>query len=160
MQLVSQVRKLEGRLIQIEKNHDNFQREVILFFIINLTFFFCFCLLKLRQRQSRIDQLTYQLNADDRRHQTELTSMKQKMSDLEVHLLETRREADEYQKSIIERNADVAELERKLSEAKLELAGRTPLFNYGGQEILIQQLQDEIERLTKKFSGLFFCSYN
>ena len=31
MQLVSQVRKLEGRLIQIEKNHDNFQREVILF---------------------------------------------------------------------------------------------------------------------------------
>jgi hypothetical protein len=29
MQLVSQVRKLEGRLIQIEKNHDNFQREVI-----------------------------------------------------------------------------------------------------------------------------------
>ncbi|CAF3391432.1 unnamed protein product [Rotaria sp. Silwood1] len=133
MQLVSQVRKLEGRLIQIEKNHDNFQRE-------------------LRQRQSRIDQLTYQLNADDRRHQTELASMKQKMSDIEVLLLETRREADEYQKSIIERNADVAELERKLSEAKLELAGRTPLFNYGGQEILIQQLQDEIERLTKKFS--------
>ena len=28
MQLVSQARKLEGRLIQIEKNHDNFQREV------------------------------------------------------------------------------------------------------------------------------------
>ncbi|CAF4372657.1 unnamed protein product, partial [Adineta steineri] len=78
-----------------EKNHDNFQRE-------------------LRQRQSRIDQLTYQANADDRRHQTELTSMKQKLSDIEVHLLETRREADEYQKSIIERNADVAELERKV----------------------------------------------
>ncbi|CAF1295365.1 unnamed protein product [Adineta ricciae] len=135
MQLVSQVRKLEGRLIQIEKNHDNFQRE-------------------LRSRQSRIDQLTYQLNTDERRHQTELTSIKQKMSDLEVHLLETRREADEYQKSIIERNADVAELERKLSEAKLELAGRTPLFNYGGQEILIQQLQDEIERLTKKYADV------
>ncbi|CAF1339086.1 unnamed protein product, partial [Adineta steineri] len=84
------------------------------------------------EKQSRIDQLTYQANADDRRHQTELTSMKQKLSDIEVHLLETRREADEYQKSIIERNADVAELERKLSEAKLELAGRTPLFNYGG----------------------------
>jgi hypothetical protein len=76
----------------------------------------CFFLifLKLRQRQSRIDQLTYQLNADDRRHQTELTSMKQKMNDIEVLLLETRREADEYQKSIIERNADVAELERKV----------------------------------------------
>jgi hypothetical protein len=28
MQLVSQVRKLESRLIQIEKNHENFQREV------------------------------------------------------------------------------------------------------------------------------------
>jgi hypothetical protein len=54
------------------------------------------------------------LNADDRRHQTELTSMKQKMADIEVLLLETRREADEYQKSIIERNADVAELERKV----------------------------------------------
>ncbi|CAF1550135.1 unnamed protein product [Rotaria magnacalcarata] len=135
VQLVSQVRKLEGRLIQIEKNHDNFQRE-------------------LRQRQSRIDQLTYQSNADDRRHQTELTSMKQKLSDVEALLLETRREADEYQKGIIERSADVAELERKLSEAKLELAGRTPLFNYGGQEILIQQLQDEIERLTKKYSEL------
>ncbi|CAF2092065.1 unnamed protein product, partial [Rotaria magnacalcarata] len=94
VQLVSQVRKLEGRLIQIEKNHDNFQRE-------------------LRQRQSRIDQLTYQSNADDRRHQTELTSMKQKLSDVEALLLETRREADEYQKGIIERSADVAELERK-----------------------------------------------
>jgi len=76
--------------------------------------FFFLIFLKLRQRQSRIDQLTYQLNADDRRHQTELTSMKQKMSDIEVLLLETRREADEYQKSIIERNADVAELERKV----------------------------------------------
>ncbi len=36
------------------------------------------------------------------------------MNDIEVLLLETRREADEYQKSIIERNADVAELERKV----------------------------------------------
>lgn len=79
----------------------------------NILFFISF-FLKLRQRQSRIDQLTYQLNADDRRHQTELTSMKQKMNDIEVLLLETRREADEYQKSIIERNADVAELERKV----------------------------------------------
>ena len=40
--------------------------------------------------------------------------MKQKMSDVEVLLLETRREADEYQKAVIERNADVAELERKV----------------------------------------------
>ncbi|CAF0852674.1 unnamed protein product, partial [Didymodactylos carnosus] len=135
MQSVAQVRKLEGRLIQIEKNHDNFQRE-------------------LRQRQSRIDQLQYQLNADDRRHQTEMNSLKQKINDLDVQLIETRREADEYQKAIIERNADVTELERKLSEAKLEAAGRIPLFNYGGQEILIQQLQDEIERLTKKFTEL------
>ncbi len=39
MQLVSQVRKLEGRLIQIEKNHDNFQREVFEFcFIIKFYF--------------------------------------------------------------------------------------------------------------------------
>lgn len=34
----------------------------------------------------------------------------------------------------------------------MELAGRTPLFNYGGQEILIQQLQDEVQRLTKEFA--------
>lgn len=40
--------------------------------------------------------------------------MKQKLADMEVLLLETRREADEYQKSLIERNADVAELERKV----------------------------------------------
>lgn len=79
-----------------------------------------FVFYQLRQRQSRIDQLTYQLNADDRRHQTELTSMKQKMSDIEVLLLETRREADEYQKSIIERNADVAELERKVFFSSLK----------------------------------------
>ena len=104
--------------------------------------------------------------------------MKQKVADIEVLLLETRREADEYQKSIIERNADVAELERKvcemnpnrerkilhenfqLSEAKLELAGRTPLFNYGGQEILIQQLQDEITRLSKQYSGKFIHCFS
>jgi len=35
MQLVSQVRKLEGRLIQIEKNHDNFQREVCMLFFFS-----------------------------------------------------------------------------------------------------------------------------
>lgn len=46
--------------------------------------------------------------------------MKQKMSDIEVLLLETRREADEYQKSIIERNADVAELERKVFFSSLK----------------------------------------
>ena len=114
MQLVSQVRKLEGRLIQIEKNHDNFQREVLRIACPGGKFHGRRFSFQLRQRQSRIDQLTYQLNADDRRHQTELTSMKQKISDIEVHLLETRREADEYQKSIIERNADVAELERKV----------------------------------------------
>ena len=116
MQLVSQVRKLEGRLIQIEKNHENFQREVSLcdrFALFDRPGFFV-VVIKLRQRQSRIDQLTYQSNADDRRHQTEQTSMKQKINDIEVHLLETRREADEYQKLIIERNADVAELERKV----------------------------------------------
>ncbi len=42
MQLVSQVRKLEGRLIQIEKNHDNFQREVITGFSNKLYFNFPF----------------------------------------------------------------------------------------------------------------------
>lgn len=47
--------------------------------------------------------------------------MKQKISDLEVLLLETRREADEYQKAIIERNADVAELERKVRRTRIML---------------------------------------
>ncbi len=49
------------------------------------------------------------------------------MSDIEVLLLETRREADEYQKSIIERNADVAELERKVCVCDYNLIAN-PLF--------------------------------
>lgn len=74
-----------------------------------------FILLQLREKQVEVDKLQYELGASSRRSQTELTSLRQKVSELELQLLEARKEADEYYRSNLERNMEVTSLGQEVS---------------------------------------------
>ena len=63
-----------------------------------------------REKQVEIDQLQYELGASNRRNQAEIASLRQRISDLELQLLEARKEADEYYKGSLERNMEVTAL--------------------------------------------------
>lgn len=112
-----------------------------------------------REKQVEIEQLQYELGAATRRSQTELSSLRQKVSEMELQLVEARKEADEYYRSNLERNMEVTALGQELSRLKLQLAEKRPGINYGAQELLIQQLQDEIMNL-KNHGADFTTSLN
>lgn len=63
-----------------------------------------------REKQVEVDQLQYDLGAVTRRSQTEAAGLRQKVSDLELQLVEARKEADEYYRSNLERNSEVTAL--------------------------------------------------
>ncbi|XP_022315255.2 coiled-coil domain-containing protein 57-like [Crassostrea virginica] len=102
-----------------------------------------------RQKQVEIDQLKYELNAQRRRDQSEIGALNQRVGELEIQLLEARKEADEYYRATLERNMEVTSLHQQISTLKVELAEKRPELNFGAQELLIQQLQDEILNLRK-----------
>ncbi|XP_013420877.1 coiled-coil domain-containing protein 57 [Lingula anatina] len=106
-----------------------------------------------REKQLEIDQLQYELGAQGRRHVAEVASLRQKIAELELQLIETRKEADEYFKANLEKNLELNSLQNELSSLKVDLAQKTPGINYGGQELMIQQLEDEIKRLQNKLAG-------
>ena len=66
-----------------------------------------------------IDQLQYELGAANRRSQTEVAGLRQKVSDLELQLIEARKEADEYYKSNLERNMEGTQLGQEVREQTL-----------------------------------------
>ncbi|XP_062605506.1 coiled-coil domain-containing protein 57-like [Saccostrea cucullata] len=102
-----------------------------------------------RQKQVEIDQLKYELNAQRRRDQSEIGALNQRVAELEIQLVEARKEADEYYRATLERNMEVTSLQQQISNLKLELAEKRPELNFGAQELVIQQLQDEILNLRK-----------
>ena len=57
-----------------------------------------------------MDQLQYELTTQSRRATDELSILRQRVTDLELQLVQTRREADEYFKSGLERNAEATSL--------------------------------------------------
>ena len=65
---------------------------------------------KVRQKQLVVDQLQYELTTQGRRATDELGALKQRVTELELQLVQTRREADEYFKSGLERNAEATSL--------------------------------------------------
>ncbi len=105
------------------------------------------------QRQSDLEQTQYELGASQRRHTSEVTALKQRVTDLELQLSETHKEADEYFKANIQRNLEVTALGNELSALKLELAQKRQPLNFGAQELVIQQLEDEISRLRLQQKG-------
>lgn len=103
---------------------------------------------QLRLKQTQIETLQYEMNSQVRRTSTELTNLKQTLANLELELSATRREADEYHKITIEKSSEISSLENKISELKLKLSSSGTQLNFGAQELFIQQLQDEIKRLS------------
>ena len=67
-----------------------------------------------REKQVRIEQLQYELNSESRRAQAEVTSLRERVRDLEVRMVETRKEEDEYMKSNIEANNHVTALSQQV----------------------------------------------
>ena len=65
---------------------------------------------QVRQKQLAMDQLQYELTTQNRRATDELTALKQRANELELQLTQTRREADEYFRSGLERNAEATSL--------------------------------------------------
>ena len=68
-----------------------------------------------REKQVRIEQLQYELNSESRRSEAEVTSLRERVRDLELRMVETRKEADEYMKSSIEANNRVTSLTQQVS---------------------------------------------
>lgn len=65
---------------------------------------------QVRQKQLAMDQLQYELTTQSRRATDELTALKKRANELELQLTQTRREADEYFRSGLERNAEATSL--------------------------------------------------
>lgn len=69
-----------------------------------------------RQKQVEIDQLKYELNAQRRRDQSEIGALNQRVDELEIQLVEARKEADEYYKATLERNMEVTSLHQQVKK--------------------------------------------
>lgn len=69
-----------------------------------------------RQKQVEIDQLKYELNAQRRRDQSEIGALNQRVGELEIQLVEARKEADEYYKATLERNMEVTSLHQQVKK--------------------------------------------
>ncbi|XP_067671855.1 coiled-coil domain-containing protein 57-like isoform X2 [Haliotis asinina] len=135
VELTAQVRKQQARIQYLESRGSQLEKQP-------------------RQKQVEIDQLQYEVNAGKRRHEAEVAGLRSRVSDLEQQLVETRKEADEYYRSSLERNTEVTALSNELAAMKMEISERRPPVNFGAQELVIQQLQDEILRLKQKGSGM------
>ncbi|XP_060080442.1 coiled-coil domain-containing protein 57-like [Ylistrum balloti] len=131
VELSAQVKKQQARIQHLEKSVEQLSKEP-------------------RQKQVEVDQLRYDLSARERRSQAEIASMRQRVSDLEMQLAEARKESDEYYRSNLERNMEVTGLRQEISALKLEMADKRPTVNFGAQELMIQQLEDEISRLRQQ----------
>lgn len=70
---------------------------------------------QVRQKQLSVDQLQYELTTQNRRAADELTALKQRLTELQLQLAQTRKEADEYFKSGLERNAEATSLENQVN---------------------------------------------
>lgn len=132
LELSTQVKKLQGTVDHLQGSLTQVHEEV-------------------RQKQLAMDQLQYELTTQSRRATDELTALKQRANELELQLTQTRREADEYFRSGLERNAEATSLGNQLSSLKVELASQgRGAVSFNPQAEIIKQLQDEIHRLRKQ----------
>ncbi|CAF0791557.1 unnamed protein product [Brachionus calyciflorus] len=103
---------------------------------------------KERHKQNQIETLKYELTSQERRLNTEITNLKTIIQNLGLELQTTRREADEYHKITIEKNSEISSLEHKISELNLKLSTSGQTINFGAQELFIEQLKEEIKRIS------------
>lgn len=101
-----------------------------------------------RLKQTQLDTLKYELSSQERRMNAEISNLKSIGQNLELELQTTRREADEYHKITIEKNSEISALEHKITELNLKLSSCGQTINFGAQELFIEQLKEEIKRVS------------
>ncbi|XP_067860264.1 coiled-coil domain-containing protein 57 [Heptranchias perlo] len=102
-----------------------------------------------RQKQVEIDQLRYELTSQQQRTSTELLRLNERIAELELQLVEARREADEYFKGNLQQNLETVALGNEVSALKLDLvSGRAPVVVE--QSELVKELQGEVLRLRQQ----------
>ena len=62
-----------------------------------------------------MEQLQYKLNAETRRQGALVASLRHRVSELEIELMEARKEADEYHRVNIERNLEVTAISNEVA---------------------------------------------
>jgi chromosome segregation ATPase len=106
-----------------------------------------------REKQVALEQLHYKIGAQERQHQVEVSSLKQRVAEAELQAAEARKEAEEYHKACLQSTSEVTALQNELSRLKLDVSEARPMVNFGAQELFIQQLQDEIQNLRQQIQG-------
>ncbi|PVD37458.1 hypothetical protein C0Q70_00048 [Pomacea canaliculata] len=107
-----------------------------------------------QELQVTIEQLRYENGAQQRRHAAEAAALRQQVSQLQGQLTEAQREADMFHQASVENNAELTALRNQVSVLKLDLAEKRPAINFGAQELLIQQLQEELSSLRNRANQL------
>ncbi|XP_053383312.1 coiled-coil domain-containing protein 57-like [Mercenaria mercenaria] len=137
--LSAQLKKQQAHLLFQEKTIENIKKQ--------------------RKAIKKLRKVKYELGAATRRSHTELSSLRQKVSELELQLLEARKEADEYYRSNLERNMEVTALDQELSNLKLQLAEKRPGINYGAQvkfSLNSQKCFKEMHDIQRRFIFMDF----
>ncbi|XP_041073328.1 coiled-coil domain-containing protein 57 isoform X2 [Carcharodon carcharias] len=102
-----------------------------------------------RQKQVEIDQLRYELTSQEQRTSAEILRLNERIAELELQLVEARREADEYFKGNLQQNSEAVALGNQVSALKLDLvSGRAPVVVE--QSELVKELQGEILQLRQQ----------
>ncbi|XP_078609551.1 coiled-coil domain-containing protein 57-like isoform X2 [Branchiostoma floridae x Branchiostoma japonicum] len=106
-----------------------------------------------RQKQVENDQLQYDLAAQSKRAAAEVTALRSRVTDLELQLAETRKEADEYYRGGLQRNLEATALWNQISSLKIDLVSGKTTSMGPEQSLLVKELQDEIQSLRQQLSG-------
>lgn len=140
-EMTAQLKKQQARIQYLEGMVEKLNKEVCVFKKIiremflycnkirnmNIDIIFLFELVNFswqpRQKQVEIDQLKYELNAQRRRDQSEIGALNQRVGELEIQLVEARKEADEYYKATLERNMEVTSLQQQVNKYMYWLEG-------------------------------------
>ncbi|XP_070187035.1 coiled-coil domain-containing protein 57-like isoform X2 [Littorina saxatilis] len=109
-----------------------------------------------RELQVTLEQLRYENGAQQRRHAAETAAQRQRITLLEGQLSEAQREADMFHQASVENNAELTALRNQISSVKLDLAERHPAVNFGAQELVIQQLQEELKSSRQRAASAGF----
>ncbi|XP_066292208.1 coiled-coil domain-containing protein 57-like [Branchiostoma lanceolatum] len=106
-----------------------------------------------RQKQVENDQLQYDLAAQSKRAAAETAALRSRVTDLELQLAETRKEADEYYRGGLQRNLEATALGNQISSLKIDLASGKTASMGPEQSLLVKELQGEIQSLRQQLSG-------
>ena len=97
-----------------------------------------------RDTKIELEQARYELNSVTRKLESETSFLKQRIAELETQLGSCREEAAEYHRSLLNANEELQAVSTELSTLKMSHARSDNVINYGAQELVIQNLQDEV----------------